>query len=101
MRGGSVQCIDFLLQTLENDEQYTEEELKEYERMLMEEEERRRQQGAFNSHAQPGLVVSKNYITNLCNLKILISAVSFSLTHRKNSVVNCQVKMSFGLFIFL
>lgn len=69
MRGGSVQCIDFLLQTLENDEQYTEEELKEYERMLMEEEERRRQQGAFNSHAQPGLVVSKNYITIYVTLK--------------------------------
>lgn len=57
--------------------------------MLMEEEERRRQQGAFNSHAQPGLVVSKNH-NSLCNFKILISAVSFSLTHRKNSVVSCH-----------
>lgn len=58
----------------------------------MEEEERRRQQGAFNSHAQPGLVVSKNKNKNnsLCNFKILISAVSFSLTHRKNSVVSCH-----------
>lgn len=55
----------------------------------MEEEERRRQQGAFNSHAQPGLVVSKNH-TYLCNFEILISAVSFSLTHRKNSVVSCH-----------
>lgn len=55
----------------------------------MEEEERRRQQGAFNSHAQPGLVVSKNH-NSLCNFKILISTVSFSLTHRKNSVVSCH-----------
>lgn len=56
----------------------------------MEEEERRRQQGAFNSHAQPGLVVSKNHNNSLCNFKISISAVSFSLTHRKNSVVSCH-----------
>ena len=42
---------------MDNEEQYTEEELKEYERMLMEEEQRRRQQGAFDSHAQPGVVV--------------------------------------------
>lgn len=89
MTSGSFLCIDILPQTLENEEQYTEEELKEYERMLMEEEERRRQQGAFNSHAQPGLVVSKNH-NSLCNFKILISAVSFSLTHRKNSVVSCH-----------
>jgi hypothetical protein len=48
-----------VLQTLDNEEQYTEEELKEYEKMLMEEEERRRQQGSFDGHAQPGLVVGQ------------------------------------------
>lgn len=55
----------------------------------MEEEERRRQQGAFNSHAQPGLVVSKSH-NFLCNFEILILAVSFSVTLRKNSVVSCH-----------
>ncbi|CAC5390588.1 unnamed protein product [Mytilus coruscus] len=44
--------------TIDQNKEYTDEEYKEYERMLMEEEMKRRQQGSFDSHAQPGIVVS-------------------------------------------
>lgn len=49
-----------ILQTLDEQEQYSEDDLREYERMLAEEEQRRQQQGSFG-HAQPGVVVSLPY----------------------------------------
>ena len=52
-------------ETIDENKQYTDEEYKEYERMLMEEEMKRRQQGAFDSHAQPGLVMQPPHDQNV------------------------------------
>ncbi|XP_069132243.1 nucleobindin-2-like isoform X2 [Argopecten irradians] len=44
-------------ETLDEQDPYTDEEFAEYEKMLQEEEEMRRRQGAFDGHAQPGVVM--------------------------------------------
>ncbi|XP_052067480.1 nucleobindin-2-like isoform X2 [Mytilus californianus] len=56
--------------TIDQNKEYTDEEYKEYERMLMEEEMKRRQQGSFDSHAQPGMVMQPPHDQNVDHMQM-------------------------------
>lgn len=57
-------------ETIDQKQQYTDEEYQAYEKMLMEEEMRRRQHGGFDSHAQPGLVMQPPHDQNIEHMQM-------------------------------
>ncbi|VDI13554.1 nucleobindin [Mytilus galloprovincialis] len=56
--------------TIDQNKEYTDEEYQQYEKMLMEEEMKRRQQGSFDSHAQPGMVMQPPHDQNVDHMQM-------------------------------